>query len=416
MSVLAKNIRAIEGNFANFDGSFYGRAEIDESTGTIKKITEPLGEADIIVEKGIIFPGFVDLHVHAREDTSKLQVHKEDFDTAAQAALQGGVVCAADMPNNPAAPIDDATYLAKKNLAEDKPINFLLYAAVGPGTRPLSFAVPYKVFMGPSVGELFFKNFAQLEQTVKHYEKCFVSFHCENPAMLQEYARPPEAEISAIEFALLLIEKYKLQGNICHCSTKEGIEKIKNAKLRGVPVTCEVTPHHLYFDASMLTEKNRKWLQVNPPVRSRGDRLALIEALRDGTIDFLASDHAPHTRDEKEKGVSGMPHLDTYGAFATWLMEEHNFTPQDIARICAYNPGRFVNRFDDLRYGKIEEGYVASFTIIDPVAPATVSTADLKTKCKWSPFEGVEFPGQVLYTIHKGNLLYTHKENYKRKT
>ncbi len=412
MKAQAKKIRTMEGTFANAEGSFYGRVEIDGNTGTIKKITEPLVRQlaeDLVVERGIIFPGFVDLHIHAREDESGQQVYKENFDTAARAALHGGVVCAADMPNNPIAPADDEMYLAKQKLARAKPIDFLLYAAIGPDTNPLSFSVPYKVFMGPSVGPLFFENFAQLEQTIKQYRGCFVSFHCENPEMLQENRRPPEAEVSAIECALMLIEKYKLQGKICHCSTREGIERIRNAKQKGVAVTCEVAPHHLYFDESMITDENRNWFKVNPPLRGKGDRMALIKALREGIIDFLASDHAPHTKEEKKKGIAGFPHLDTYGAFATWLMGEHNFAPQDIARVCAYNPGQFVSHFTDTRYGKIEEGYAASFTIIDPEAPAIVSSADLKTKCRWSPFEGVEFPGQVLYTIHKGNILYTRE-------
>ncbi len=403
-----KIIHTIEGNFVNFDKSFYGRVQIDNKTGLIKKITEPLGEADLIVERGIIFPGFVDMHVHAREDVSGQQIYKEDFDSASQAALHGGVVCAVDMPNNPIPPIDDQTYLAKKKLAAGKPIDFLLYAAIGPGTKPLSFPVPYKVFMAPSVGDLFFENFTQLEQTLKHYRSCSVSFHCENPEMLGREERPPEAEINAIEFAISLIEKCELQGNICHCSTTKGIERIRKTKENGVQITCEVTPHHLYFDESMIEEENRKWLQVNPPIRTAQDRKALLKALGDGAIDCLASDHAPHTKEEKAREISGMPHLDTYGAFTTWLMGEQGFQPEDIARICAYNPGKFVNQFatTQFQYGKIEEGYAASFTIIDPKNPTIVSAKDLKTKCKWSPFEGVAFPGSVQYTIHKGELLY----------
>ncbi len=404
-------VHTIEGNFVNAESSFYGRVEIDRKTGLIQTVGEPLGEADLIVEKGFIFPGFVDLHIHAREDASGQQTYKEDFESAAQAAAHGGVVCAADMPNNSTAPITSETYLVKKDLCKDKAIDFLLYAGIGPGAKPLSFPVPYKVFMGPSVGYLFFKNFKQLEETIKSYRGCSISFHCENPAMIREDERPPQAEISAIEFALKLIQIYNLRGNICHCSTKEGIEKIREAKRRGARVTCEVTPHHLYFDESMLQGSPppllpKKWWRVNPPLRSPKDRKALLKALLDGTIDYLASDHAPHTKEEKEKGLSGMPHLDTYGAFCTWLMAEQNFKPEDIARVCSYNPGLFVNNFSREKCGKIEKGYLASFTILDLETPTIVSAKDLKTKCKWSPFEGIAFPGSVQYTIHRGNILY----------
>ncbi|KKS24527.1 MAG: Allantoinase, partial [Candidatus Nomurabacteria bacterium GW2011_GWC2_41_8] len=363
---------SIEGIIANTGER--KRIEIDQTTELITKVGEPTGVADVLLKDELIFPGFVDLHVHARECTDHSQDYKEDFKTAGVAAINGGVVAFAEMPNNPVPPIDNSSYDAKNILAKKSGVEVLLYAGIGPHTEPLSRKVPYKVFMGPSIGELFFTDKIDLEKVISKYSGQNVSFHCEDPEILNknknetthERRRPPEAETSAIDFALSMIEKYNLQGKICHCSTAEGIRKIKNAKMRKVNVVAEVSPHHLYFSGEMLTENNREWMRMNPPLRTAGDKNYLTEALRDGTIDFLASDHAPHTRDEKEKGVSGMPHLDTYGAFATWLMGEHNFTPQDIARICAYNPGRFVNRFDDLRYGKIEEGYVASFTIIDP--------------------------------------------------
>ena len=101
-----------------------------------------------------------------------------------------------------------------------------------------------------------------------------------------------------------------------------------------VNVVAEVSPHHLYFDEEILTEKNQNWMQMNPPLPSKDDRDYLIEALREGIIDFIATDHAPHTKEEKLKGTSGTPQLDTYGLFVTWLMKEQNFTPQIVARVC----------------------------------------------------------------------------------
>jgi dihydroorotase len=158
----------------------------------------------------------------------------------------------------------------------------------------------------------------------------------------------------------------------------------------------------------MLTGENCKWLQTNPPLRGREDRLALITALRDGLVDYLATDHAPHTIEEKMNGMSGMPHLDTYGAFATWLMAEHGFSPGDIARVCAYNPGSFVNEFLPQGFGKgygvIEPGYVGSLTIINPDAPFVIRRDEMKTKCGWSPFEGYKMPGRVTYTILNGKV------------
>jgi dihydroorotase len=347
-----------------------------------------------------------DIHIHARDDPSQQETYKEDFTTAAAAAIHGGVVHVADMPNNPAAPIDDKSYRAKCQhlAARDVPIEVTLYAGIGPGTRPLSAPVPYKVYMGPSVGDLYFRSLEELDETLAHYQGANVSFHCEDPILLDRHAgaathelrRPAECEISATKFALEMIEKYGLTGKLCHYSVGEGLPLIRDARSRGLPVTCEVTPHHLFFDTAGITDTNRGWMQMNPPLRSPSDREAMLNALRDGTLDYLATDHAPHTLEEKARGISGQPHLDTYGPFVTWLIAEQGFTPQRIAEVCAVNPGAFVNPFTDARkYGRIAVGYTASLTVLNLKRPTTVRREELKTKCGWSPFEGATFPGSV---------------------
>jgi dihydroorotase len=320
------------------------------------------------------------------------------------------------MPNNPVAPVDDARYAEKEKLTAKSAVHVTLYAGIGPETSPLTRHVPYKAFMGPSVGDLFFTSREQLEKVIAKYRGKNVSFHCEDPAILEEskgaatheQRRPAKAEIAATEFAIYLIERYGLIGKLCHYSTKGGLEKIAAAKARGVRVTAEAAPHHLFFDDAMLTDENRLWLQMNPPLRGREDRLALIAALRNGLVDYLATDHAPHTAEDKMSGKSGVPHLDTYGAFATWLMAEHGFFAKDIARVCAYNPGCFVKEFLPPRFGKgygvIEPGYFGSLTILNPDAPTVVRREELKTKCGWSPFEGYTLPGRVTYTVLGGKV------------
>jgi dihydroorotase len=406
----------VEGILVNHDAMFAGAVEIDTATGLIVRVGEAQGKSDIDTSGCLIFPGFGDIHIHAREDVSGTQMYKEDFATASDAAVQGGVVHVADMPNNVVAPVDDARYAAKELLTAKSAVHVTLYAGIGPGTLPLARHVPYKAFMGPSVGDLFFRSQAELEQVIAGYRGRNVSFHCEDPVILEahkgeathEARRPAQAEITATEFALELIERYELQGKLCHYSTGDGLKRIAAAKARGVRVTAEVTPHHLYFDETMLTEENRLALQMNPPLRGRADRLALIEALRGGLLDYIATDHAPHTLEEKSTGVSGVPLLDTYGAFATWLMAEHGFSPQEIARVCAYNPGRFVREFlpggFGEGYGVIAPGYVGSLTVIDMKTPWTVRREEMKTKCAWSPFEGMTFPGRVRATVLRGRV------------
>ncbi len=394
----------VEGMLADIDSVRHGQVRIED--GIIVAVGPGLGTPDHgFGENCLIFAGMGDVHIHARQDVTGRDDYKETFATAAAAALHGGVVHVADMPNNPAAPIDDASYAAKERLvaAANLPVVFTLYAGVGPGTRPLRRTVPYKAYMGPSVGELFFRSLEELDATLAAYRGQAVSFHCEDPLLLEQHRsapthearRPPECELSATRFALAMIEKYGLTGKLCHYSVKEGLPLIREAKARGLPVTAEVTPHHVFFDTAMLTEANRPWMQMNPPLRSPADRLAMLEALRDGTADYLATDHAPHTIAEKERGISGQPHLDTYGPFVTWLLVEQGFTPQRIAALCAANPGDFVNRYSREKFGRLLPGYVGSLTVLDLRRPTTVRREDLRTRCGWSPFEGITFPGCV---------------------
>ena len=273
--------------------------------------------------------------------------------------------------------------------------------------------MPYKAYMGPSVGDLYFRSLEDLDRTLANYAGQAVSFHCEDPELLEKHRgaatheerRPGECELSATRFALAMIEKYRLTGKLCHYSVGEGLPLIRAAKQRGLAVTAEVTPHHLYFDTSALDAANRQAMQMNPPLRGPRDRLAMLEALRDGTIDYLATDHAPHTLAEKAKGVSGQPHLDTYGAFVTWLLVEQGFTPQRIAAVCSASPGAFVAPYQAEKFGRLLPGYVGSLTVLDLQKPATIERQSLRTKCGWSPFEGTTFPGSLAAVIVRGNRM-----------
>jgi dihydroorotase len=457
----------IEGRFCNHDSGMSTQVKVNDD-GVISAIGDLLGKADYSFDiSKLIFPGMGDIHIHAREDESKSQVYKECFSTASAAAIQGGVVHVADMPNNPVAPIDDAAYANKQSLCSSAPIHFTLYAGIGPETSPLKKKVPYKAFMGPSIGDLFFNSAEELEKTIARYRGCHVSFHCEDPYILEisknnathSDRRPRGAANTATAFALYLIEKYELKGKLCHFSTGDGLDLVRAAKNRGVEVTVETTPQQLYWDTSLLDDQNKPWLQMNPAFRDTIDRQSLIQGLKDGLVDFIATDHAPHRICEKlrryqpidlqqkisrlaelsleeiteldrvclqnfEKfkiedperfssladmdGVSGTSQLDTYGAFTTWLMTEHNFSPAKIARVTAWNPGCFVNQFSELsdyKFGKIAKGYVGSFTVIDPETPWTVDNDDICSRSGWSPFHGVTFPGRVEAVFHLGKKL-----------
>ena len=368
----------------------------------------------------LVFAGMSDIHIHAREDVSGKENYKEDYITASKAAINGGVTCCLDMPNNPRPPVDDDTYRAKFELTKKGLIPLFLYAGIGPRTKPLSFPVPYKVYMGPSVGHLFFDNRNSLKEAVKHYRGHRVSFHCEDPEVLHECKnekthlarRPVRAELMATETALELISEFGLHGKLCHFSAGEGLHKIRKFREKGIDVTCEVTPQHLYFSDEMirrLPENRQVYFQMNPPIRSEREREMMFEAFLAGDIDFLATDHAPHTHEEKQRGTSGLTGLDTFGAFVTWAVCEKGACPKLMAKMCSENPGRFINRFlssflglrgeksDALGYGFgfIEKGYSASFSVLNMKKPFLVVEEKLQTKVGWSPFNGIEFPGRV---------------------
>ncbi len=401
----------IEGLLVNTEGQSWGKVEIDPASGLIQETGRISRPADLVLsKKEMIFPGFGDVHVHAREDESGSQTYKEDFLTMSRAAIRGGVTQVADMPNNPVPPTTVKRYAKKKQLAEKSLVPVTLYGGIGPGTVPLTESVPYKVFMGKSVGDLFFGTLSELESVLAAYRGQSVSFHPEDPAILERHKdapthperRPAEAEISAVDFALGLIRKYGLQGKLCHVSTLAGAEKAIAAKQAGLPVTLEVTPHHLYFDAA-------RPFQMNPPLRSPEDREGLLRELKAGNLDYLATDHAPHSREEVAKGISGVPHLDTYGPFAAWLIKARGFSPERIADVCSFRPGRFIQPYlpehFGLGFGRIAPGYMGSLTVLDLSREFHVRREDLATKCGWSPFEGIAFPGRVSFTI-LGGIIY----------
>lgn len=386
----------------------------DEGTGLIDAVGD-LGETPDyhFDDSCLLFAGMGDIHIHAREDISGKNNYKEDFDSAYGAMKNGGLTHAGDMPNNPIPPVDEKSYEEKFKLMNRAHGCLWPYAGIGPETRPLSYKVPYKVYMGPSIGELFFKDLKTLDETLAHYEGQWVSFHCEDPEILESHKnenvhherRPVKAEVVATKDALMLIEKYKLQGKLCHYSSGEGLRLIRKARERGAKVSLEVTPQHLYFDVNQVEESKRHYLQMNPPIRFEQDRMALFEALRNGEIQYLATDHAPHTEEEKKKGTSGLTGLDTYAGFVSWLLKE-GLDPKLIAKVSAENPGDFHNQFlitwkklapefhsHGLGVGYLRPGFRANFTIINKDSPFTVTKDFLKTKVKHSPFLDVTFPG-----------------------
>ena len=405
----------------------------DSDSGLIISLGEcllPKSKVDFFYDDDfLLFAGMGDIHIHAREDVSGKNNYKEDFHSVSCAALNGGVVHVADMPNNPVPPIDDESYINKMILGARGQIPILMYAGIGPNTRPLSFSVPYKVYMGPSVGDLYFQNNTELAAVLSYYRHQWVSFHCEDPEVLEQNKnmkdhfkrRPIEAELLATNFALALIEKFELKGKLCHYSAGAGLDSIRAARKRGVSVVCEVTPQHLFFSEESIRSMDaldQVRFQMNPPIRSINDRKKLLNALKNNEIDYLATDHAPHSPEEKAKGMSGLPGLDTYAPFVTWLLLDQKISAKTLALVASENPGRFFNQFLEslnkksgiyTKWGKgmgfLAPGYSASFTVLNLKKPHTVTKDNIKTLATWSPFLNITFPGS-LEAIFLGGILH----------
>lgn len=441
---------------------FWGRITIDQISHLITKVERCGGsvyanfQADYMFGSDrLIFAGFSDVHIHAREDETGKQNYKEDYETASAAALHGGVVCACAMPNTPNPVVNRLRYDWHRNRIDelDQPVEILNYLGVDKETNPLGGVgqYPYKLYFGKSVGSLTVTYASELDHILAQYQGQYVSFHIEYEPIVQASAkgqthsdrRPVECVNEGLRLLLPLILKYKIKAKLCHWSVGgDSFRLIQEYRDLGCDITLEVSPLHLLFDTSMTDTDPSLWMkvQMNPAIQGPEHRQELIEGLRSGFINYLATDHAPHTKEEKyaafakfdsmfpdttnlekaemlrqtdvllfketcmENNTSGAPWLDTYALVCTWLMQEHGFTSMDIARIAAYNPGQFVNRFLPSQfakrvfgngYGDIAPGYLGSLTVINLHTSTVVNFEDLKTKVGWSPLEGREMPGAV---------------------
>ncbi len=465
--------KIFQGKIANHDQeTFLGQIVIDTENGLIKEVinlenTEKKYQADrIFADNCVIFPGMTDVHIHAREDQTGEQLYKEEYETAGNAALNGGVCCTYAMPNTPkpVTTIEDYRWHRQRLKTLAHPVTTLNYVGIGPETTPITDdqgkKVAYKMYMGPSVGDLFFRSAEEIDKALSKYQGENVSFHVEDFLVLEESKqgkthqerRPVECVEVALDYLLPMIEKYEINAKLCHWSINHtSFNKIRAhrqrmaAKNLGYNTTIEVSPEHLIFDSDMCAEKPELWpyIQMNPSIQGAAHRKALIAGLKEGFIDYIATDHAPHTLEEKfknfaayqdqypsaqtneeiylqmlkdnpkkcrkiscENGVSGVPWLDVYGLVVVHLLHEHQFTLQELARCTAYNPGLFIKDYLDAGYGKgfgkIEAGYYGALTVIDLETPLTLKREMIKSKAGWSALEGRPFKGQVKSVIIRG--------------
>ena len=427
----------VEGTMVNPERIDEAQIGIDKGYIAAIKKQGLRGEQTIRAPGCFIFPGFIDLHAHLREDSSHAWDYKEDFKTGTEAALHGGITTVVDMPNTPLAGINSERIRKKRELAREKSrglIDLLFCGGVTESNLDALAAmqndvVAYKIYLAET-GGLYMRD-ETLPKAIKAIAAASrpIVIHCEDqkvienriaelnvkgearerPVEIYSELRPEEAELSAVRKVLSSAKASDGVGiNIAHVSVYETLGMIERYKNKNIH--CEVTPHHLFFTKKDLMAK-KAFLKTNPPVRTEENRLGLLAALKEGKIDFLATDHAPHTKEEKAGDLlaapAGVPQLDTFGNFVSWLIGVCEVHPTRIARVCAYNPARFLGLHDR---GCIEAGKRAHLTILDLHKRLPIRSDQLYTKCGWSPFEGYEFPGTVKHTISHGLVMTEYDE------
>ena len=380
------------------------RGSILIENGRIAKIAKNIREqADEVLDYSekegcFILPGFVDIHVHMRDFEL---AYKEDFYTGTAAAAMGGFTVVVDMPNTKPE-VNTPNLLGKRDrLAKSKAlVDYGLYYGVPEDAANLT-----KEIKAPTVG---FKVFMQrefytdkrrlVEAVFEHAsrEKMLVVAHAENP----EFNVGTESEVSAIRDIATHASHYGFQLHVTHLSSAAGSEESLKWK-NSIKITTDTCPHYL-----LLTQDDAKLLgsvaKVFPPLKRDSDAKILLERLRDGEIDALSSDHAPHSLKEKadpEKAPSGFPGLETTVPLLLTLVNKKLLALEDLVRVCSTSPSIILGLN---KIGAIEKGKIGNLTIVDLHQKGKIDPNRFVSKAKYSPFEGREVEGMAVGTIVRG--------------
>ena len=369
----------------------------------------------------IVAPAFVDVHVHLREPGYG---YKERIETGTMAAARGGYTTVCPMPNlNPVPDTVESLKVQQDIIDRDAKIEVLPYGAITMGRKGEELvdvdSLHDKVIAfsddgsGVQVDGMMERA---MMAAVKH--DALIAAHCEVEELLKggyihdgEYAREhghkgicSESEWAQVKRDIEIAERLGCRYHVCHISTKETVQLVREAKARGAKVTCETGPHYLIY-TDMDLQEDARW-KMNPPIRSAEDRAALIEGIKDGSIDMIATDHAPHSVEEKSRGLKdsamGIVGLETaFAALNTHLVRKGIITMERLVELMSINP-RKVFRIE----GGMEVGARADIVLIDPNKEWRVDSAKFYSMGKITMFDGQPMVGDVVMTIHKGEVVY----------
>ena len=370
-----------------------------------------------------LLPGMIDAHVHFREPGG---AYKETWASGSRAAAAGGVTTVVDQPNTNPPTVDGVTFDEKLSLATDSMVDFGINGGVTPEwnpetllARPL-FALG-EVFLADSTGEMGIDAELFADAVRRATERgVAVTVHAEDATLFDEEVRvrddadawsafrTPDAERVAVERACSVGQEAGAQVHIAHTSTPEGIDA---ADREGM--TCEVTPHHLLLSREDLNELGT-FGRMNPPLRSEARRKEVYDRVANGVVEMVATDHAPHTREEKDATIwnapSGVPGVETALPLLLAEVGSGKLSYERVRDLTAANPAAV---FDLPRKGRVAVGADADLVLVDPETTREIRGSELHSKCDWTPFEGFEgvFPE---WTMVRGEVVYERTEDGDR--
>ncbi len=343
-----------------------------------------------MIKEILQIPGMIDTHVHLRDPGA---TNKEDFFTGTMAALTGGVTTVLDMPNNPKPIVDQEALREKISIAERKAVcdyGFYLGANqnnFGEHRKIANEVWGLKIYLDSTHGPLLVNDLLTLK---RHFE----FWPGEKPICVH-------AEGSSVDKVLVLIAIYGKRVHFCHISQASEIASIKAAKKRKLPVTCEVTPHHLF-----LTEEDERALgsfgRMKPPLRRKKDQEALWQAIKQGVVDTIASDHAPHTKKKKlgDEPPFGVPGLETTLPLLLTAVAQGKLSLERLVELTSTNPAKIFGL-------KLDKD---NWIEVDIKKSYLIENSNLKTKCGWSPFDGERVTGKVRRVFLRGKMVFEDGE------
>lgn len=370
-----------------------------------------------------IMPGLIDMHCHLREPGFE---HKETIETGAKSAVKGGFTTICPMPNTKPTPdnVDTLKWIIQKG-KDVNLCNILPFASVTKGEKGEELVNFKELLEAGAIGfsddGMPVENARMIREAMLEVNKIgsFVSEHCEEKSVSSgainagEVAEKlgvegvlPEAEEIMASRDIVIAETNNLHTHICHISTSTSVNMIRDAKKRGVKVTCETCPHYYFFTQDEVLENGTN-AKMNPPLRTEKDKEAIIKGLQDGTIDAIITDHAPHAEEEKNKELSAAPNgiigFETaLSATITALVDKNKLSYLDMVRLMSYSPAKLLG----LDKGEIKVGAVADICVFDPNKEYVYTKDMIVSKSKNTPFIGKKLKGEVRYTIVSGDVKY----------